>query len=389
MNITKKHTIATGIAALLLILGVFVSPSHAWPPCIDVWKWVEPEVSKVGDEVVYTICVKNCGEIHLRNVVVEDPLLGGVLDFPDMVDDMVKVGETFCKEFTYTIKPDDPDPLVNVVTATGWCRYGNKATDTDTATVDLVVVGIDISKAVDNTNPCFGETVTYTICIENTGEWPLEHVLVEDSLLGGILSGFPDALEVGQVACSSFEYEVNSSDTCPLVNTAKVRSDPSGPMTNCIEDEDSVEICPQLCDGEGLTPGYWKNHPDSWEGYDPDATFSEVFGVDINVGSGKKEAEDPTLMEALNGNGGGATALARAATAAILNASNPDIAYPLSVQEIQDTVAAALNSDDPDIIEATKDILDELNNLGYSQDAHCRPQDEEKDKGKPEPESKP
>lgn len=383
MNRTKKHTIAAGVAALLLILGVFVSPSYAWPPCIDVWKWVEPEVSKIGDDVVYTICVKNCGEIHLRNVVVEDPLLGGVLsDFPSMV----LVGETVCKEFTYTIKPDDPDPLVNVVTASGVCRYGNHTTDTDTATVDLVVVGIDITKAVDNTNPCFGDTVTYTICIENTGEWPMEHVLVEDSLLGGILSGFPTILEPGQVACASFQYEVQDDDPCPLVNCAKVRSDPLGPMTNCIKDEDCVEICPQPRGEEGLTPGYWKNHSDSWESFDPDTSFSELFGVDISIGSGKKAAEEPSLMEALNGNGGGVTALARQAAAAILNASNPDIAYPLSIKEIQDTVTAALEAGDPDIIEEVKDILDEFNNLGCPQD---KEQDKEKNKEEPEPESKP
>ncbi len=203
---------------------------------------------------------------------------------------------------------------------------------------------------------------------------------MEDSLLGGILSGFPDVLEAGQVACASFQYEVTSTDPCPLVNCAKVRSDPLGPMTNCIKDEDNVEICPRLCDGEGLTPGYWKNHSDSWKSFDPNVSFSDVFGVDISIGSGKKAAEEPNLMEVLNGNGGGVSALARQATAAILNASNTDIAYPLSIQEIKDTVAAASELGDPDIIEEVKNILDEFNNLGYPRESNGAPQNKEKDK---------
>jgi uncharacterized repeat protein (TIGR01451 family) len=377
MDITKKHTITTGITALLLILGVFVSPSHAWPPCIDVWKWVEPEVSKIGDEVVFTICVKNCGEIHLRDVVVDDPLLGGILsEFPSMI---LVGSEPNCYDFKYTIQPDDPDPLENVVTANAVCRYGNKATDTDKAIVDLVVVGIDITKTVDNPNPCFGETITYTICIENTGEWPLEHIVVEDSLLGGILSGFPDdVLDPGEVACVSFEYEVKNDDPCPLVNCVKVRSDPWGPMTNCVKDEDSVEICPQLCD-EGCTPGYWKNHPECWECFEPSAKFSDIFGKVITIGSGKNIVVDPTLMEALNGNGGGVTALARHAVAAILNACDTDIAYPMGIGDIIAAVAAVLESGEPYITDL-KDILDEFNNLGCPQDAHCYTQDEERTK---------
>ena len=334
MDWIKVKTIKIGVVALGLILGVFVSPSHACPPCIEVWKWVEPEVSKIGDDVVYTICVKNCGEIDLKNIAVEDPLLGGVLsDFPSTL----AVGERVCRDFKYTIKPSDPDPLVNVAIASGEDEDGNHVVDSNTATVDLVKVGIDITKTVDNTNPCFGDIVTYTICIENTGGWPLEHILVEDPQLVGIISEFPDMLDVGEVACVDFEYEVKVNDTCPMVNCAMVRSDPLGPMTNCIKDEASVEICPQPCFEEGCTPGFWKNNGDknsasAWcDLFTPSMRISDVFMLNeplVISGKGRSTITDPVLLQALGANGGGVNAMIRHGVAAMLNACSECVNYP-------------------------------------------------------------
>jgi len=70
---------------------------------------------------------------------------------------------------------------------------------------------------------------------------------------------------------------------------------------------------------EGLTPGYWKNHPDAWVTYDPDSdtTFRDVFGV----------GPEETLMDVLNTGGGKWDALNRHAVAALLNAADPDIDY--------------------------------------------------------------
>ena len=115
---------------------------------------------------------------------------------------------------------------------------------------------------------------------------------------------------------------------------------------------------------QGCTPGYWKNHPDSWVGYSPDDLFSEVFGRVITIGSDKKAITDPTLMEALNGNGGGVTALARHAVAGILNASHPNINYPRTVGTIiYYVVCEGLDWGEP-WITLRKDRLDEWNNLG-------------------------
>lgn len=116
---------------------------------------------------------------------------------------------------------------------------------------------------------------------------------------------------------------------------------------------------------EGCTPGYWKQeqHFDSWPApYTPETLFSEVFGSVITVRAGGQDTiEDPTLLQALDANGGGVNALARQAVAALLNAASPDVDFSLTPDQVIALVQAALDSGDPAAIEATKDLLEDAN----------------------------
>jgi hypothetical protein len=112
---------------------------------------------------------------------------------------------------------------------------------------------------------------------------------------------------------------------------------------------------------EGCTPGYWRNHVDRWEGAATSDDFDATFGVDLfepNI----------TLGAAIWATGGGADALARHATAALLNSfggvPNADgelvnYAYTTAevIQMVQDAVANGT-------IDATKDLFDAANNAG-------------------------
>jgi hypothetical protein len=86
-------------------------------------------------------------------------------------------------------------------------------------------------------------------------------------------------------------------------------------------------VCPPT--GEGCTPGYWRNHLDSWAatGLSPADDFDTTFGVDLFD-------PDITLEEAVNAKGGGADRLARHGTAALLSALHPDVGYPYSPDEV-------------------------------------------------------
>ena len=79
----------------------------------------------------------------------------------------------------------------------------------------------------------------------------------------------------------------------------------------------------------GCTPGKWKNNTDIWgsTGYAPGDDWDTTFSVDAFN-------PDLTLLEALKQGGGGLKALARHATAALLNAAHPGIAYPFTVAEV-------------------------------------------------------
>lgn len=111
-----------------------------------------------------------------------------------------------------------------------------------------------------------------------------------------------------------------------------------------------VPLEPPPPDGEGCTPGYWKQkqHFDSWSVNPPGESFSTVFGVDY----------DMTLLEALKTGGGGEKALGRHATAAYLNALSLDVAYHYSVNEIIAIVQGAYATGE---FETAKDLLEAQN----------------------------
>jgi len=115
--------------------------------------------------------------------------------------------------------------------------------------------------------------------------------------------------------------------------------------------------------GEGLTPGFWKTHSafgpaplSGWPetGYSPDDSYEAIFGVNI-AGS------NPTLLEALGMNGGGAEALMRHSAAALLNAANPYVDYQYSLTQVIAMTQGAFSSG---VYEATKDLFAVQNELG-------------------------
>lgn len=118
---------------------------------------------------------------------------------------------------------------------------------------------------------------------------------------------------------------------------------------------------------EGCTPGYWKNHTDSWAaaGLSPGQTTSSVF----SGANGFPSLGSQTLLQSLQGGGGsgslgGARILLRAAVAALLNAAHPDVDYTRSASSIVSDVNAALTSNNRNTMLALATALDNDNNGG-------------------------
>lgn len=138
---------------------------------------------------------------------------------------------------------------------------------------------------------------------------------------------------------------------------------PDEPLTPEIFLQKFVKPVGEPGGGEGLTPGFWKTHSEygpapleGWPetGYSPDDDFNTVFGV--------SDADSPTLLEALQRGGGDYNALGRHATAALLNAANPNVDYAFTEAQIIAMVQAAYV--DPSIVESTKNQLAFQNEMG-------------------------
>jgi hypothetical protein len=121
----------------------------------------------------------------------------------------------------------------------------------------------------------------------------------------------------------------------------------------------NVPVPPEERGMEGCTPGYWKQpqHFGSWNGtgYATGNDFDTVFGVNLF---------DPniTLLQALGRNGGGVNALARHATAALLNASSGGVEYYWTADEVRGVVQMAAAGSLS--FEAAKDLLAPYNEKG-------------------------
>ncbi len=100
-------------------------------------------------------------------------------------------------------------------------------------------------------------------------------------------------------------------------------------------------------DGQGCTPGYWKNHLDAWgpTGLSPSDDFDNTFGVDLFD-------PDITLGQAIDAKGGGVKKIARHGTAALLSALHPGVAYPFTADE----VIAAVQAGDVDALAKANEL---------------------------------
>jgi hypothetical protein len=123
--------------------------------------------------------------------------------------------------------------------------------------------------------------------------------------------------------------------------------------------------------GEDKTPGFWKtnatnNNAAAWPKqlsgalvYSPSQTLESVFDVPDSLG-----LDNTILTDALDLIAAGAQSLLRHGVAALLNATHPVVAYPLTARQVIDQVNASLASRSSSQIETLKNQLDAWNNLG-------------------------
>ena len=348
---------------LPLVAGAFATHTTllVCPADISITKNADA-LSKVGDSVNYQFVLTNEGDAPVNRTSVNDTVLGDIsASFPATL----AAGASATVNLSRTVVAGDPDPLVNTVTAiyssgSGLFQTSDTATATDSTNLFQPAIAITKNCAPDPVD--VGQALLCTIVISNnsSNDTPtLQAASILDTRSGNLLG--PN-VNVVSTNCGTGAFI--SGGSCTIVTTyTVVAADLPGPLSNSVTINASPQGFPNVLTatatdivainqppppgGEGCTPGFWKQdqHFDSWVGFAPGDFFDTVFGVDVTLRNMfiKGEITNPTLLQALQANGGGINALARHATAALLNASNPDVDSDFTVAQVialvQDAIA--------------------------------------------------
>lgn len=188
-------------------------------------KTVNNEHPLPGETVTYKFEVTNTGNITLKNIKIEDPMIDKTKFNPQYVGSL-EAGKSATFTATYTVPKDAKagDKTTNIAKAIGECQNNvairsNESCATFTVAAEANKPSFCILKTVDNPKPQKGDTVTYTIKVTNTGNVALYNVKVEDEALG--YTKTIDKLDVGKYAKVEITKTVKEDAGKVFTNTAK------------------------------------------------------------------------------------------------------------------------------------------------------------------------
>ena len=178
------------------------TPTTAQEADLVVSKTVDDSTPNVGDNVTFTVTLNNLGPSQAANVVVNDLLPAGL----QYVSHVASTGTyvpgtgvwtvgTLPASTTNTltvvatvVAPTSGQalPLTNTATATSSTPDPNPGNNTDDKTVTPLQADLAVIKIVDNPTPNVGDTITFTIEVDNFGPDAATQVAVNDQLPAGL-----------------------------------------------------------------------------------------------------------------------------------------------------------------------------------------------------------
>ena len=189
-------------------------------PGISVTKTGD-ELSKVGDEVTYTVKIENTGNVALTFDSVIDTLKG---DITSNFTSPLGVGATASYSYTYTVPNGAADPLENTVAVNAhMVDHPEIATSGSSShSVELFQPSFEITKSGPSV-VMIGSMVTYTYTIKNNSSTDSPKLVLEainDDVLGDLSSYAPANLNPGEEVTFTAEYKVTVAGTLTNVVTA-------------------------------------------------------------------------------------------------------------------------------------------------------------------------
>jgi uncharacterized repeat protein (TIGR01451 family) len=190
-----------------------------------------PATAVVGEDIDYTITVKNTGSDDLIDVKVEDTLLGDITaDFDVDLNAGLAAGATATAHVSRTPGQGE-DPVTNTVTAEGTgVDSGVTVTASDDCTTDVVAATGPVIQILKG-GPTLvhrGDTITYQFEVTNLGNVELFDVALTDAKCDGTIQAGADvdtSLASGEMWHFTCTHVVTDTDPDPIPNTVTVRAD--------------------------------------------------------------------------------------------------------------------------------------------------------------------
>jgi uncharacterized repeat protein (TIGR01451 family) len=215
-------------------------------PAIQVVTEASAAAAKVGDTITYTHSVENIGDTVLANVIASDDRLGAI----SLGSTTLAAGETTTGTATSAVGAEDlPGPLTNTVTVTGTPPVGAEVVARDTVTVSVeaepgpmtntvylpliqndyigrpsdVEPAIEVSKIAEPTMVRSGDTVTFTIRVDNRGAESLTLIALEDSVFDDLTGecGLPAEMTIDHTFECVISRTISAYHTNTITATAE------------------------------------------------------------------------------------------------------------------------------------------------------------------------
>ena len=283
---TSLRKIAVLIATFVLIGAslAYVFATQLQPPSHGIGLLKSSDsFAYIGDFVEYQIKVYNPSDYGLYNINVTDPMLG-LNDTIPFLEARNMTGTIYT--FHRKVLDTDTNPLVNEVFAEAVDSSGAYSSSSTQAVTVIAERILTIGK-VGPECARKGETIEYSITVNNTGENDLSNVVVKDELLGFSWQG---DLNTGETNVFNLTYTIPYSIEGNLTNTATVWAQ-LNETTFYAEASWTTKIL-HPCNYPH-SKGYWKNHAEAW----PvdwiemgDVNYTKEEAIDILEGANAKDA---------------------------------------------------------------------------------------------------
>lgn len=237
------------------------------PPDVKISKAASSTSVTSGDSVTFTLTVENTGGDTATDVVVTDTIASGLqiagtsgcnngspVSGQTVTCQLGSVAAGATESFTITVKAlDGACPSVQneaTVSASNEPNANQNDNSSNTVTIDVScpTPDVEVTKSASSTSVASGDSVTFTLVAENTGQATAKNVVVADTIPAGMtitaaagcqISGQNVSCALGDInAGGSKSVQITVTATagaCPSVNndaTVTASNEPSGASGN-------------------------------------------------------------------------------------------------------------------------------------------------------------